>query len=314
MSTLKGKLLRTFFFIIGVLSATSIGLFLIHFIVVEQYKAISDNMVTEYTLINSVSDLIVSYNSRYRNTNINETSENEKINEVKRLLNEQMAFLDTRIVDETSQATYLGLKNTIADVSKEVDKGLEELDKGNVTRAAAHYQAANKKYIFVKENGNKLISDELAYAQSIQHKIDSIYQTSTIVGILILILSIGGSIIYAFRFSNKVATPLHKLASVAEEVAGGNMQVKLNQELLDRSDEIGKLSRSYSIMLTKLIKNISELDASNKGLQEISQAVTTKNTELEKLNEYMVNRELKMIELKKLVKEYQEKCSLTPPA
>lgn len=314
MSTLKGRLLRTFFFIIGVLSATSIGLFLIHFIVVEKYKAISDNMVTEYALINTVSDLIASYNSRYRNTSINEAAENEKIEETKRIMSEKMAFLDEHIVDQTSQATYVGLKNTIADVTKEVDAGVDELKEGDVTGASVHYQAANKKYVFVKENGNKLISNELGYAQSIQNRIDSIYKTSSVVGVFVLVLAIGGSIVYAFRFSNKVATPLRKLTTIAEEVADGNMQIGLSQELLDRSDEIGRLSRSYSIMLTKLIKNISQLDASNKGLQEISQAVTTKNAELEKLNEYMVNRELKMIELKKLVQEYQEKCSLTPKA
>lgn len=312
MSTLKGKLLRTFFFIIGVLSCTSIGLFLVHFIVVEKYKAISDNMVTEYALINTVSDLIVSYNSRYRNTSINEETENKRIEDTKQSMSENMTFLDNHIVDQTSRATYLGLKNTIADVTEEVDRGLAELSEGNVTGASAHYRAANKKYAFVKENGTKLISNELAYAQSIQEKIDKIYQTSSIVGIFGLVLTIGGSIIYAFRFSNRVATPLRKLATIAEEVAAGNMQIGLNQELLDQGDEIGRLSRSYSIMLTKLIKNISELDTSNKELQEISQAVTIKNAELEKLNEYMVNRELKMIELKKIVKEYQEKCSPAP--
>lgn len=311
MSTIKGKLLRTIIFIIGVLSCTSIGLFIIHFVVVEKYKAISDNMVTEYTLINSVSDLIASYNSRFRNTDINETAENEKIEKTKLIISEKIVFLDRHIVDQTSQATYLGLKNTITDVIKEVDKGLEELKEGDINGASTHYQAANKKYVFVKENGNKLISNELGYAQSIQSKIDNVYKMSSVAGILVLVLAIGGSIIYAFRFSNKVATPLRRLTTIAEEVAAGNMQVALNQELLDRSDEIGRLSRSYSIMLTKLIKSISELDASNKGLQEISQAVTTKNTELEKLNTYMINRELKMIELKKLVKEYEEKCSLT---
>lgn len=314
MSTLKGKLLRTFFFIIGVLSFTSIGLFLIHFVVVEKYKAISDNMVTEYALINSVSDLIASYNSRFRNTSINEASENEKIEETKQIISQKITFLDAHIVDQTSQAIYLGLKNTIADVTKEIDNGLNELMEGDVTDASLHYQAANKKYAFVKENGNKLISSELAYAQSIQEKIDSVYKTSSILGVFILVLAISGSIVYAFRFSNKVATPLRKLTTIAEEVAEGNMKVGLNQELLDRSDEIGRLSRSYSIMLTKLIKNISELDTSNKDLKEISQAMTMKNAELEKLNEYMVNRELKMIELKKLVKEYQEKCSLPPHA
>lgn len=312
MTTIKGKLLRTFFLIIGVLSFTSFGLFYIHFVVVENYKALSDNMVAEYRLINTVSDLIASYNSRFRNTNINEEAENEKVTGIRSSLINEMNFLDEHITDKMSKASYIGLKNTITDVSKEVDLGLEELSDGNVTGASTHYEAANKKYLFVKENGNKLIFNELSYAQSIQTKIDSLYRFSSLIGGFVLFIAAGGSIFYAFRFSNKVASPIRRLAEVTEAVAGGDMHSSLSQELLDRTDEIGRLSRSYSVMLTKLISNISELDTSNKELKEISKTITSKNSELERLNEYMINRELKMIELKKILKEYQEKCALAP--
>jgi nitrogen fixation/metabolism regulation signal transduction histidine kinase len=217
-----------------------------------------------------------------------------------------MEFLDSHIVNKESQASYIGLKNTIADVVTEVDNGLRALSEGGVKDASVHYEAANKKYLFVKENGNKLIFYELSYAESIQGKIDSIYQVSTIIGVFLLLVAIGGSTIYAFRFANKVALPLRKLTKTAEQVASGDMELTLSQELLDRTDEIGRLARSYKVMLMKLASNISELDASNKNLKKVSGDMTAKNAELEKLNEYMVNRELKMIELKKEIRACAE--------
>lgn len=306
MAMLKGKLLRTFFFIIFSLSFASVGLFVMHFYIVEKYKAISDNIIAEYTLTNTVSDLIASYNSRFRNTDISEEGEDQKIQATKDSMRKTMEFLDTHIVNKESQASYIGLKNTIADVVMEVDDGLKELSEGDVNDASVHYEAANKKYLFVKENGNKLIFYELNYAESIQGKIDRIYWASTIVGVFLLIVAIGGSTIYAFRFANKVALPLRKLTKTAEQVASGDMELALSQELLDRTDEIGKLARSYKVMLMKLASNISELDASNRNLKQVSGDMAAKNIELEKLNEYMVNRELKMIELKKEIRACTE--------
>lgn len=306
MAMLKGKLLRTFFFIIFSLSFASIGLFVMHFYIVEKYKAISDNIIAEYALTNSVADLIASYNSRFRNIDLEEEEEDQKVQATKDAIEKTMKFLDTQIVSRESQAGYVGLKNTITDVITEVDKGLAELSEGDVKDASAHYEAANKKYLFVKENGNKLIFHELSYAESVQDEIDSLYQASTIIGSFLLLVAIGGSTIYAFRFSNKVALPLRKLTKTAEQVASGDMQLTLSQELLDRPDEIGRLARSYRVMLTKLASNISELDASNKNLKQVSSSITAKNAELEKLNEYMINRELKMIELKKEISACKE--------
>lgn len=302
MAMLKGRLLRTFFIIILVLSSASVGLFVVHLIVVEKYKSISDNMIAEYALIDTVSVLIASYNSRFRNTDIDEENENKKIESIKRELAERIIFLDANIVSRDSQAAYTGLKNTIADVVAEVDRGLEGLSRNDLGDASLHYETANKKYLFVKENGNKLIFSELSYIHSIQAETDAIYRASTIIGGFLLISAIGGSTIYAFRFSNKVAAPLRRLTKTAEQVASGDMQLTLSKELLERDDEIGRLARSYRVMLTKLITNISELDASNKNLKEVSDTITAKNAELEKLNEYMVNRELKMIELKKEIR------------
>lgn len=299
MAMLKGKLLRTFFFIIFSLSFASIGIFVMHLYVVEKYKAISDNVIAEYALTNTVADLITNYNSRFRNIDIDEEGENRKIQSTKDSLRQTMEFLDTHIVSNESEASYIGLKNTINDVMTEVDKGLEELSEGSVQGASVHYEAASKKYLFVKENGNKLIFYELNYANSIQDKIDAMYQMSTIIGGFLLLVAIGGSTVYAFRFSNKVALPLRKLTKTAEQVASGDMELTLSQELLSRTDEIGRLARSYRVMLMKLASNISELDASNKNLKQVSSSITAKNAELERLNEYMINRELRMIELKK---------------
>lgn len=307
MTTLKSKLLRAFFVIIGLLFLVNIGSFLLHFIIVEKYKAVSDRMVAEYALVNAVPELIAAYNSRFQSTNINEEVENNKILAAKETITEKINFLDTNIIDPNSRSSYLGLKNTIAAVVEEVDGGLAELESGNITGTSVRYEEANKKFLFAKENGNKLLFSELSYIESTQKEIDNIYYVTSLVNSFIVIVVGLSSIVYAFRFANKITFPLRKLTTIAEEVATGNMQSIFDQALLERNDEIGTLSRSYSVMLTKLTSNISELDASNKKFKKISEENIKKNTELEEMNKFMVNRELRMIELKKKIKEYEAK-------
>lgn len=69
------------------------------------------------------------------------------------------------------------------------------------------------------------------------------------------------------------------------------------------NDEIGMLSRAFNTMSLKLKAYYVELE---RKVKERTLALDQKVEELEKLNRVMIGRELKMIELKKLLKQKQK--------
>jgi methyl-accepting chemotaxis protein len=300
MNSIRWKLLRAALFIIATLSITSFGFFIMHLVVVENYKSISDNMISEYQLMDLTSNLIAAYNTRFRNISIQDSQSEQAILDINAHIDALTTRLDKSIVSKDSVVSYIGLKNTITNVRKEIDTGLAALNSGNVTDVSEHYDTANEKYSFVQDNGAQLILNELKYADSVQQNINTIYQVSAIAaGILLLATSLG-CVLYMVSFSQKIVDPVQKLKEFAEQVAGGNMNVKIDETLLTRTDEIGSLSNSYQIMIIKLTDTIAKQT-------EASTTLASKNSELEQMNKFMVGRELRMQELKTLVAQLTKK-------
>jgi methyl-accepting chemotaxis protein len=108
-------------------------------------------------------------------------------------------------------------------------------------------------------------------------------------------------------FSRSISKPLKNLTALVGEVAKGRLDITIDSK---SRDEVGLLSRAFSSMTrdlkrsheevvayqksieAKVEERTRELDASKKDLE-------VKIDELERMNKIMVDRELKMIELKK---------------
>jgi nitrate/nitrite-specific signal transduction histidine kinase len=90
--------------------------------------------------------------------------------------------------------------------------------------------------------------------------------------------------------SRLVIQPLKIFTEAAKEVTKGNLDVKVN---IEGSDEIGQLAKSFNGMLIEL-----------QGAREnIEKKVAERTADLEKINNFMVGREIKMIDLKKQINE-----------
>ncbi|MBW2984315.1 HAMP domain-containing protein [Candidatus Woesearchaeota archaeon] len=100
--------------------------------------------------------------------------------------------------------------------------------------------------------------------------------------------------------------PIHKLVDGTKAVAGGNLDYRLK---VKSGDELGQLSDSFNYMTKDLKKSRKELEKYSKGLEKEvkkrTKELESKNLELEKFNKIAVGREIRMVELKKRIKELE---------
>jgi HAMP domain-containing protein len=124
--------------------------------------------------------------------------------------------------------------------------------------------------------------------------------------LIVGVLSIGGVLIAMLAilfFQRFIVIPIRELTEVSKNIAAGN----LNQVIPVRSrDEIGKLATAFNTMAASLQELYSGME---KKVSEKTALLQTKLAELEKINKLMVDREIRMIELKKEIEELKTRQS-----
>ena len=301
MHTIRGRLLRAFFGVIVALSFASLLFLILNLWVIEQYRSVSETMIAEYQLVDSTFVLIDAFNRRVQSAGAVGVAEREqkRIDDAELRIQELTAFLDTKELDVQSKSDYLGFKAGVEKFTTHINDSLRRFEETSIKDYFSDYNEANKQYGFMRENGTALIFSQLKHAAFIRDQINQTYFISIVLGLGALVVLVILCISFVFRFANRLSTPLRALSVVAEKIAGGDMTATIGDNLLKTRDEIGSLATSYKTMIGKLFENITKLDLSNKEIAESAHALETKNSELERLNKLMVDRELKMIELKK---------------
>lgn len=278
MRSLQTRLLQSFLAIITIFIVIMGSIYWLNTYLVNQYKSVSTSMIAGYQLTETVNTLITAYNNRFLSSNISETSANKQISDAKSKINDLITQIDGLLVDDKSFASFTGLKNTINDVVNEVDIGVASLNAGDFSTASSHYAVANKKYTYVTQNSSTFLFDQLQYSVALQDRTNNSYKTLTIGAIPIIIISIFGSVFYAYRFSRKLVLPLSELTTVASAISRGNSDAIVRPELEKHTDEVGSLARSFSRMLRTLRGYIEQL---NEDKLSIEQKVAERTTELE---------------------------------
>lgn len=130
----------------------------------------------------------------------------------------------------------------------------------------------------------------------------AILRASLIVFIFIVVLtSLMLAIIYLTNVS--IGRPLASLSKYTAELSSGNMEAQIAPNLLIKQDEIGQLAKSFNEMTVKLKQLYSSLE---EKVQNKTKELNEKLDETEKLNKVMIDRELKMVELKKEIEELKK--------
>ena len=113
----------------------------------------------------------------------------------------------------------------------------------------------------------------------------------------------------------KITRPIIEITNALYAVTHGDMSTRLH---IHAKDEIGLLASGFNQMTDTLEFQKKELESNNKKLEakvierttevnQKNQELGAKIIELERLNKIMINRELKMVELKKQIAELTQK-------
>jgi len=156
--------------------------------------------------------------------------------------------------------------------------------------------AFSQGYKDYKGNGWLLIMDtptKIAFAGA---AIQSLQEAATTALLLLVFCSL------VFFFINYlIINPIKQITGATKKIAAGDFKTKVN---IKRSDEIGALADSFNYMTKQLKESRGDIEAK---VETRTKELEQKTAELEKMNKFMVGRELKMVELKEELKKLQAK-------
>jgi len=239
-------------------------------------------MISEFTLIGNASSLVYSFNRR-----IKAPSDTVEINNFNLLYADTknlLARLRAAIVNSESQVVFNGVENNINDILFNLEIGIHNLNSGNYLEAVNRYDAASRKTVFVQDNVNELLLAELGYAKNLQAEIDRVRAISNLIALLLFILTTGGCIWYAIRFSGNLVGPLEDLTGLAKVIESGDLNAVVDKKLLQGGDEVASLANSFNTMVFFLRNNIKKLQEYN---LEIKNSRNHLKSEKQKLQQYL---------------------------
>lgn len=264
-----------------------------------QSQKIIDTMTMEYSLISLTNELVVTYNDIVKNPGNTEFTSKYQL--LKSQINTAISTLKDRIALDDSRVLLLGIENTIQTIISECDDGIKQVENNNFSEISGHFALALKHNEFVASNTATLLQKELEYLSTTQAKSKYYNLVGIYTSGIILILITLSMIFYAHSFSKQLITPIEHLTRSTQAVAGGNMEESIDSTLLSRTDEVGTLTQSFNQMVKTIKDKIAKLASSNEELNKLKTELESGNAKLTKLNEFMVGRELKMVELKKQI-------------
>lgn len=302
MNGIKGQLLKAFLSVIAILSCTTISIVFLNLQITQQYKMALDVMVSEYQLLESGATLNETFNTIMLSYGTDAHEADQQLLDAKNNIKVQKLFLEENINTIQSKANYIGFAASIDEFTNLVDDGVTRFRAGNIDSYFDDYNAATKQFEFVQINGTTLLLGELKYVTTIRDQLSTSYKNTLLTGIILLIVLVTSCILYVLGFSKKFVLPLRNLTTAATKLAAGETDVRIEKELLSIPNETGILANSFDKMAISLQDKVSRLNQSNEEIAQSVQKFESKNAQLEKLNQFMVDRELKMIELKNEIK------------
>jgi methyl-accepting chemotaxis protein len=291
-----------------VLMLLSLGsVFIFHISAVNQYRQVSDNLILEHDLQMEADKLTEAYNAL-----VIAPESSERLLAYRMVRDNIVVIfkeLDQAIENEDTRVAYSGLKSVILNMVGDGDKGLAALERGEAPTALDLYNEIIYKRSFVHENTTSLLLTEISHLYSIQQTLEERYTIQLATVCLWIVLLVGLSILYAFVFAGRITAPIKELSLVSKEVAKGNHNFPISEKVLQRKDEVGTLAASFAVMVEKLNNEIHQVEEANEVVLETKRHLEERNMELERFNRMVVNREIRMRELKNIIATLEEKIN-----
>jgi two-component system, sensor histidine kinase and response regulator len=266
IKTIRSRLILASLAIIGIIFCFIVFLMRMHVKITSDYEKIIDHIILEYSIIDESARFVES--SHLILNNIHNEMRMENYLSIKKEFQLIFDQLDTNVIYDESKVYYRGLKNIVNRMIGSSDEVIEEVFKGNIQNISQIYSSLNQSNVFVRENTADLILVELSNIKFLQEKNKKVNVTILAVGIVLIIFVCLLCIVFVFFASHKISAPIIKLSQLAEKVSGGEFDVKFENALLQRNDEIGNLSQSFDFMITKLKEKIEEAEAASLSKSE----------------------------------------------
>lgn len=137
-----------------------------------------------------------------------------------------------------------------------------------------------------------------------------VYQFTIFVIIIVLVSILVCYFLIAVLLTQTVLNNIDKLKSAAVLLEHGDLDTPI---VKTSKDEIGELAETLNKMRKEVKGSRKDLEQANKGLEQLvgqrTQELQTKLAELERLNRFMIDREIKMVELKNEVAQLKDRLS-----
>ncbi len=304
MKSIRSKLFSSYLFVIIAMIIPLAYFFFTQNIITNKYAEAINNMLVLESVPDDVNNLIGVYRKLFVDAD-NENLSREYVEYVSEL-GKTHDILNTTITNEDSRISYQGLQNLVTQIINETDDGIESARGGDLTKAAARYDSAIKKSYYLEENTAGLVLKELGVMNEFQEKMINNRKTTVIFSIALFITTSIGCLLLASLYSKEIISPVIELSDLSLEISKGNFDIEISQDLVNRKDETGTLSLSFQSMLLKLRSQITELNKSNIQIKKAQEILAQKNKQLERFNKLVVDRELKMTELKEEIMDLKK--------
>ena len=180
---------------------------------------------------------------------------------------------------------------------------------GDLSSISTFYKENATQYDYVTQSITDLILAENVNLTTVTQQTEQLETRLLYLTIAIFILGTLISIIISVIFSNRLINPLVSLALIAGGITSENLEFNIEEKMMKRQDEIGSLFRVFKSMVGQIKEKIEKINESNALLEKEKQKAEKNLKEVENLNNLMVGRELKMIELKNEIARLKEELT-----
>lgn len=177
------------------------------------------------------------------------------------------------------------------------NKAIKLLESDEYWRQKEIYKSGLTK--FVDRRGaqyNQALSTSTESLRIVTNDIQELVSSSTRQAIGVVIISIITAILFGISTAYIITKPISILKKTVIKISQGDVDERVD---INSNDEIGQLSTVFNNMADKLQQNQFDIE----------QKIAKRTVDLEKANHHMIDREIKMIELKKQLHALQSQLN-----
>ena len=304
MNSIKKRILLSYLTIIASAITLAITIVVVNYYLANQYERVNNNMVEIQALSDKASGLTGDAYSGFQTNNYSKYD--QRLVSVRAIEKN----LDMRFDNQASLIAYRGVKNSLGAVINNIVKVRKQLrQSGNLNSISTFYKENATQYDYVTQSITDLILAENVNLTTVTQQTEQLETRLLYLTIAIFILGTLISIIISVIFSNRLINPLVSLALIAGGITSENLEFNIEEKMMKRQDEIGSLFRAFKNMVGQIKEKIEKINESNALLEKEKQKAEKNLKEVENLNNLMVGRELKMIELKNEIARLKEELT-----